>query len=293
MVMKSITSSLLLTAVMALSATLLDAAAQDAQVPRSQADIAADLRSDDIDTMLRGMRHLNFPVSEWTPALRSALLYALESEIRRDLEAQAAQIYRWHDEPAMTELAYRAMVIQDPAAIPSLALVVGELSYARSALVAFGRQALPDVIRVARWESPVLACCPEMAAFEADGSLLTLREMVEHWGLAYFTPEEQAQLKGVVAMYLSPDTPPLPPGGSRVIRGFLLKYAAGVAMALNDTEARGWIEHMATNAEAYSTKTGDPPYGQAHLRRVLVGNPEWPPLPPLSRLFDRYDRMAK
>ena len=60
----------------------------------------------------------------WTPTLRSAILCVLQSDIQWGLEAARAAAYRFDDDKS-TRLARRAIVMQDPAATPSLALIAG------------------------------------------------------------------------------------------------------------------------------------------------------------------------
>ena len=267
---------LLLSVVLPLS----EAAAQRSQVLPKQESIATDLRSTDIPTLLRGVSDVTrIPYQKWTPTLRSAILYALESEIQQDLEARRARVYRWHDEPARLELAYFAIVMQDPAAIPSLVLMSGEMSYARSALAAFGRQALPDVIRVAKGDD----------YFDVKGCLITLRVMVQQWGGGYFTAQERAQLKAVADLYLSPSTPKIRTDWGRVKRAYTLLYAAMLALVLEDAEARMWVERLATDAEALQEKAGDRTlFIQKDLQEVLGGGPMLPPTYPLSKILERY-----
>ena len=106
--------------------------------------------------------------------------------------------------------------MRDPAAIPLLA---GTGHYA--ALIDFGRQALPDLLRVAREED----------FFPSTDALATLRQMVQVRGLEYFTAQERAQLKAVAGLYLSPGSPTNPK----------MYYAAQLLLVLEDEEARSWV----------------------------------------------------
>ena len=71
-----------------------------AQLPRPQAEIAADLRSPDIETLDEAIVDANrIPSNQRTPILEKAILYALEAEYHRDEEARRAGTYRFYDEP--------------------------------------------------------------------------------------------------------------------------------------------------------------------------------------------------
>ncbi len=70
--------------------------------------------------------------------------------MRRDEEAIRAGVQRFTDDNLQGPLSRLAAVMQDPAAIPLLALTADATQ--RAALIAFGRQALPDLMRVAREE---------------------------------------------------------------------------------------------------------------------------------------------
>ncbi len=103
-----------------------EAAAQRSWTLPSQEAIAADLRSDNLDTLSRGMLYVDhIPYQDWTPALRSAILYALASEIQRDREAMRLGVHRFKDDGTTAFLAEYAIVMQDPAAIPSLGHGIG------------------------------------------------------------------------------------------------------------------------------------------------------------------------
>ena len=260
---------------------LSEAAAQRARVPPGQEAIAADLRSTESVTIDRGISGaFGIAPQQWTPALRRAILYALESEIRLDREAALAGVHRFDDDDLAAPLTRLAVVMQDPATIPLLAQVPG---VGGGALVAFGRQALPEVIRVAK----------EGEYHDALRCLVVLRQTVQEWGVGYFTAQERAQLKAVAALYLSPRAPMIQrTGWSWVNRNHALQYAAQLAWVLEDAEAIGWIEAVATDAEAFEKKTGVQHSGtHKELQEILDGAPMLPRLQPLRAFLSSYREL--
>ena len=253
---------------------------QQPRVPSSQDEIAAYLRIEDIPTVSLGIIGVSrIPHQEWTPALRSAILYALESEIQRDEEAARLGIQRFADENLVASLARLAIVMQDPATIPSLALM-GGMGSARAALIAFGRQALPEMIRVVK----------EGNFNDATGCLIGIRQMAQEWGLGYFTLEEREKLKTLTAQFLSPDVPMIVADWHPAYRAIILKDAAHLALVLDDLQARGWVEHLAYSTESYQEKTGSPhaDYHMKALQEALNGEPMLPETRPLSEYLESW-----
>ena len=242
---------------------LSEVAAQRPREPTSEEEIVAALRSTDIPTIFLGVSGVISigPPEEWSPTLRSAILYALESEMRRDAEAARAGVYRFAeagftDENLQGPLTDLAAVMQDPAAIPLLVLSTDPTE--RAALIDFGRQALPDLLRVAR-EGDYLRVPREGDFFALKGALIVLRQMVQARGLGYFTAQERAQMKSVAALYVSPGTP----------NSYKKVYAAQLLLVLEDAEGRGWVEAAAP--------------GDKQLQDLLDGAPMLPLLgKPLS-----------
>ena len=256
---------------------LLEATAQQNRVPTSQEEIASHLRSTDIGTIDLGIRGaIRIAPEQWTPALRRAILYALESEYRRDEEAARAGVYRFTDDGLVAPLAELAVVMQDPAAIPLLA--EGALMVMpRSALVSFGRQALPDLVRVAR----------EGDYDEVMGVLIVLRQMIQAWGVRYLTAQERAQLKAVAALYLSPDIPQV----NSAVKNPPLKYVAQLALVLDDAEARAWVEDLVAGAAPLQAKLGRFARGNRAARELLGGAPMLPESTPLSVYLTGYREL--
>ena len=271
--------------------------AQIPSPPPDQGAIAADLRTADIPTIERGMIAADsIPHQEWSPELRSAILYALEAEIQRDIAAKRAGKYRFADENLSLFLYRMAIVLEDPAAIPSLILLTGGFDPARSALAAWGRQALPQLIDAAASDGRYSSSEEYVV-----GCLRTLRYMVEHWGLGYFTAAERAEMKAVTDRYLSPETGRIhkdAEGWTLTTKYLLVQDAAFLAMALEDSEARAWIERLGTDSEAFKEKIG----GRSELskreaqrmqvlRAIAGGKTARPfdPLPePLSKLIGQH-----
>ena len=258
---------------------LSEASAQRVRELPSQEEIAATFRDTDGTAKAHGDARgyaRAIPHEQWTPELRSAILYSLENEIRLDKEAIQAGVQRWYDEPASVFLSELAVVMQDPAAIPLLVQVpMGFLE--ESALANFGRQAFPEVLRVAR--------APNDADYYAVRScLITLRVMVQQWGLEYFTPQERAQLKAVVALYVSPTTPPIRADWSYVRINATVNYAAQLGLVLEGVEIREWVERLVTSREAFEESTGGrlDAYTEKMLKQDLDGGPMLPVVKPLS-----------
>ena len=213
---------------------------------------------------------------DWTPSLREAILYALEMEIHRDAEAQRQGVHRFRDDNLKAPLARMAVVTRDPAAIPSLVQMAGIVSV-RAALVEFGRLALPDLIQVVE----------QGYTYDAFRCLTTLRHMVQVRGLDYFSDVERVQLKNLVALFLSPDAPMM---SGDLSKGMVLARASQLASLLDDTEARGWIEAVATNPIAYQSKTGELPteFDLSRLRIALDGGVMLPEPVPLDAYFEAW-----
>jgi len=262
-----------------------DAAAQRGRPLPSQENISADLRSADIQTLVAATSHAaRIPVEEWSPALRDAILYALENEIRRDLEARQEGRQRWFDEPLRWHLTDLAVSMQDPVAIPLLTLTTGDLVSVRSVLAAFGRQALPHLLHVARGQG-------DTEARNVKGCLIALYEMVQQWGLEYFTTQERTQLKLVAALYLAPSTSEIRTDWDSVARGAALRNAAILALLLEDAEARMWVERLIADPESFPDKEAAK-YAMESERRFHYSpkSPLAPDVTPLGNFIEAFDK---
>ena len=126
--------------------------------------------------------------------------------------------------------------------------------------------------------------------YDATGCLIALRQMIEEWGLGYLTAEERVELKTLVALFLLPDTPMIRSDWDDVSKTIIVKYAAHLALVLDDAEARGWVELLAMNAEAYQEKTGTPypEFNKNDLQEVLTGGSLLPKTTPLSEYLESW-----
>jgi len=272
--MKSFAFCLLLASIWPLSA----ASAQQGWPLPSQEAVAVDLRSADIQTLMTATNHAaHLPIEKWSPALRSSILYALEREILRDIEAARAGQYRWFDEPLRLQLAELVIAMQEPAAIPSLVLMAGESRGIRRALVDFGREALPHLLRVARAEGKV-------DRYSVWGCLRILHEMIQQRGLEYFTPRERAQLKAVAALYLVSNTPSSRTDWDYVARSIALRRAAILALALEDEEARTWVERLVADPGAFPDKEA----AQHTIKKARQFDPS-----PLGDFIEAFDKRHR
>ena len=256
-----------------------------AQQTRSQEEIASDLLSADIRTIDVAISDAGrIPSKEWSTTLRRAIVGALEAEFRRDQQAKEEGYVRLYDEPLSHFLADLALHLQDPATIPTLVLVVEVHTAIQYALAAFGRLALPEALRAARdGDNPrrALKC------------MLALRFMVQEWGLEYFTYEERAELKSLVAAYLAPGLPVIHTIEPEFYGPLRLEYAAMLALVLDDEEVRSWVDRLASDEAAFIERL---PAGEAgwisqimaQIRGYLNGEPFLPAHRPLSEFRGRY-----
>ena len=175
----------------------------------------------------------------------------------RDAEAARQGRHRFVDDNLSAPLARLAVVTQDPAAIPLLVQVHG-IGAVRAALVAFGRLALPDLIRVVK----------DGGFDEAISCMITLRQLVQVKGVDYFTDAERAKLKLLVSLFLVPGDPMVRDDLSKRIT---MKRAVQLALVLDDAEAREWVQDIASSNDLYQAKTGSqyPEYYRGLLQEML------------------------
>ena len=248
----------------------------------SQEEIAAQLKSEAIATISDGINGASrIPRQDWTPGLREAILYALKMEQERDAEAARQGVQRFFDENLAASLARLAVATQDPAAIPLLVQVHG-IGAVSAALVAFGRLAVPDMIRVVK----------EGEFGAATSCLISLRHMVQVRGLVYFTLAERAELKALVALFLMPGKPMIRDDLAKVV---VLRRVVQLALALDDSEARRWIENLATDSDAFQEKVGTPlsDFHSRRLQDLLDGAALLPEPEPLSAYFEEWRKRGQ
>ena len=254
----------------------IDAVAQRPPVPTSQEEIAAYLRTDDIPTLRQGISGASrIPYQQWSCDLQDAIVYALEMEIQRDAEAARQGVYRFADENLQSRLSRLVVVMQDPLSIRLLAKVAGASKTA--ALIDYGRRSLPHMIREVK----------EGGFSSSRENLIGLRQMVQHWGLDYFSDEERAELKALVSLFLKPGEPMLRNDTSKAI---LLYRAAQLGVALEDKEVRSWVQLLLVSQNAYQAKLGRQltEFDKNRWRVWLRGGPMLPEATPLSDYFDAW-----
>ena len=258
------------------------AAAQRSREPPTQEEIITFLRSEEISVISEGISGASrTPHQEWTPELREAILYALEMEMWRDAEAARLGVHRFSDENLASSLADLAVVMQDPAAIPLLVQHTGS-QVVRAALIVFGREALPELIRTVK----------EGDRRDATTGVITLRQMVQGRGLNYFTKKERAELKELVIEILRPD--PSTTWGAEF--GIItLAWAAHLALTLEDVEARSWVQFLAMSKEAFHARTGSQysDHYRQFVREALHGDRMMPKFISLNYYFESWREQER
>ena len=134
--------------------------------------------------------------------------------------------------------------MEDPATIPALVLVAEVNTDISQALAAFGHPAFSETINAAYgYDSGRAIEC-----------IIALRFMVEEWGLAYFNVSERAELKALVGAHLAVDQPVVQTERPTVDGPRRARQAAILALLLDDAEARGWVERLASDEAAFRKK---------------------------------------
>ena len=228
------------------------------------------------------------PSQQWSSDLRQAIIFALKAEYRRDEKAREEGRFRHGAEPHALFLAMLALKIQDPTTVPALVLVVNLNSDVPRALAAFGRPALSDLMTVAfgHRNEP------------ATASLTAIRFMIEDWGLEYFSQQERADIKSLVAAHLSPDLPTIKMDWPTASGPLRVEQAATLALVLQDAETRSWVERIAANQKNYRQKTGDKESRWMNkilsdLQRYLANEPLNPQRTPLNEFRRKYGWTAR
>ena len=256
--------------------------------PLTQEEIARDLLSKDRRVIADRLEDISrIPPDERKPVLRSALIATLEDVghlTQARTRGEAPPLTEWdHELPLM--LTDMVIALQDPAAIPALAGVVGYGWGVKKALIEFGRQAMPAVLHVAT--SP--ATSDIWTVFE---SYDTLCMMVLEWGLDSFSTQERAQLKDAVLLYLNE-----PYDGSPILSwynpGYALDGVATLAIALEDPDLSRRLEILSTDTDALKVLHFDDPYTvsfQYALTNLLTGQT---PLPEYARRIQADNAQRK
>ena len=247
-------------------------------------DIVGRLRSSDKETIGRAISDAKrISGEEWTTELIEAVLYSLDAEQWRDAEARRMGYYRWYDENLaifLLELLFRS---QDPVIIPTILHTASYSSRIARVLAAFGRPALPQVITAAHgYDSERAMSC-----------LQALRYMLKEYGIEFFTEEERAELKSIVAAHLSPDEPVLPTSEPSRYGTWRLEYAAIVGLLMEDAEAQAWVRRVATSSDAFLGRvpSGDANSVERTMRTIqgyINGEPFLPPYRPLAEFREAY-----
>ena len=250
-----------------------NAAAQEGPPPpRPQSVLSLDVESADWETSARGIAEaLRIPAAERGPALRWALIRALEAQGM--LEGPRPPDYE-SGAGYVGSLLRTVLAMRDPASIPALMHSPMFGSRVATALADFGPQALPVALEAATG--------PESHPRLISNALMTLRIMVEEWGgPEALTPEHRTTLAEVAGSYLTTEgvrADVVSSSGWRI--GAIVRYAMGLAVVLGDPELRRRLEEIAADASVaealgvtYDTSAAET---QTAAARLLAGDPPLP-----------------
>jgi hypothetical protein len=237
-----------------------------AQVQPDQRAIARDLVSSDRDVRLRGLIHAErIRPDEFTSELRNSVILALRSESALR-QARWGAYRRGEELEPITDDLYgrlieRAVAFGDPAAIPALAEAVGTGNMAIRALVGFGEQAVPALVKH--------LYDPDIIPYHIGSGLIALRMIVERATDRPLTQVSQARIRSTTHRFLTE-------GEGSVTLG----RAIDLAVALDDDELMGIVRSFASDPDAIRARGIDDPERVAALQRRaqerLDGKPALP-----------------
>ncbi len=142
--------------------------------------------------------YLSLSPDQRTPEVNSALIKALDNEIKRIRRIELSEddsVPMYTSEGAAERalaLVEEVYKLRDPATIPVLLPWCGP----GDAMVDFGRQAFEPVLRFV--EAPL----PGITRHQIGNCLYTLRMMVDYWGLDTFSTLERQRMKQVSTRYI-------------------------------------------------------------------------------------------
>lgn len=176
--------------------------------PRSQAEIARDLRSHDRDTVARALGEVplgydpedllgwKFPPDYVVaPELSAALISAMDREARLHMDGCTVTGIAGRNLELSLDLMHYVIALRDPAGIPALVQMICSGQSVRQALLEFGPVIVPHVAEWAR--------SPDAARADVTGALLALSSAVERWGDA-MPAEMRASIKDIAMLHLGP-----------------------------------------------------------------------------------------
>jgi hypothetical protein len=245
-----------------------------AQVQPDHRAIARDLVSSDRDVQWRALIHAErIPPDEFTSELRNSVILALRSESAlRQVRWEA--YHRGEDLEPITDDLYgrlieRVVAFGDPAAIPVLAGAVGTGNMAIRALVGFGEQAVPAIVKHVN--------NPAIIPYHVGSGLIALRMIVERATDRPLTPVSQEGIRSTAHRFLTD-------GDDSVT----LSIAIDLAVALDDDELMGIVRVLASDSDSIRARgIADPERVaelQRHAQERLAGKPALPRFPnPLPR----------
>ncbi|MYA32378.1 MAG: hypothetical protein F4164_13215 [Gemmatimonadales bacterium] len=215
----------------------------DTAAARPQETVALDMASEDWATAEGALREaLRIPRAERGPALRSAMIAALEAQgvglDRRGVSAPSYEALADYVGVLLEEV--RAM--GDPAAIPALVRSPAFGIREAVALADLGPAAMPQALQV--------ATSPESGGHLVADGLLALRVMVEVWGGPEALPRDRyRELVDAAALYLDgPGERYAELTSSSMWRiGAVLGWAIDLAGVLGDPGLRARLEEIAAD----------------------------------------------
>ncbi|MXW14305.1 MAG: hypothetical protein F4Z76_05175 [Rhodothermaceae bacterium] len=179
--------------------TVWESGAQRPRIP-SPDEVIEQLVSSDHTVSFNGIGgYKALPLDQRTPEVKSALVKALENEnerVRRIMLSGDDSMPMYKDEGSAERalaLVREVLHLRDPTTIP---LILPWMGFSME-IIDFGRQAFEPVLNFV--ETPP----SRTMILSVGGRLMTLRMMVDYWGLSSFSSSERERMKQVAAKYIA------------------------------------------------------------------------------------------
>ncbi len=203
--------------------------------PKSQSQLVSELLSDDPHVMAEALSEIThrIPPEERSAGIRNALIRALERMNQyRDssLLADPDFMEEIDHELNLRLLKDGVLPLNDPAAADAIAGQLDTGASAANAMIEMGPSGTDAILRMLQHpDNP--------QNMEVVGPTLTLRMMVDYWGIDAFTAEQRAQMKELVLSQLNRQS----------VKGEFnyFSYAIQLGASLKDPELRAFIETVA------------------------------------------------
>ena len=203
--------------------------------PKSQSQLVSELMSDDPHVIAAALSEIThrIPPEERSAGIRNALIRALErmNQYRESsLLADPNFVEESDHELNLRILKDGVLPLDDPAAADAIAGQLDTGASARNAMIEMGPSGADVILRMLRHPDN-----PEN--MEVVGPTITLRVMVDYWGIDAFTMDQRAQMKELVLLQLNRQS----------VEGEFnyFNYAVQLGASLNDPELRAFIETVA------------------------------------------------